>query len=90
MALNCIEYFFYETAMMGMSWELTDSGNEMITLIIKQHVYICALTHLPPGKYGCHFADDIFKCIFLNDKYWIFMKISLKSVPKGLINNISA
>ena len=35
---------------------------------------------LRPGQNGRHFADDIFKCIF----------ISLKFVPKGPINNIPA
>ena len=34
------------------------------------------------------FADDIFKCIFLNENVWIEIKISLKFVPKGTINNI--
>ena len=34
------------------------------------------------------FADDIFKCIFLNENVWISIKISLKFVPKGPINNI--
>ena len=34
------------------------------------------------------FADDILKCIFLNEKVWISIKISLKFVPKGPINNI--
>ena len=32
--------------------------------------------------------DDIFKCIFFNENVWISIKISLKFVPKGLINNI--
>ena len=36
----------------------------------------------------CHFADDIFKCIFLNENMWISMKMSLKYVPKVRINNI--
>ena len=34
--------------------------------------------------------DDIFKCIFLNENVWISIKISLKFVPKGPINNIPA
>ena len=34
--------------------------------------------------------DDIFKCIFLNENAWISIKISLKIVPKGPINNIPA
>ena len=36
------------------------------------------------------FPDDIFKRIFLNENVWILIKISLKFVPKGLINNIPA
>ena len=39
---------------------------------------------------GRHFADDIFKCIFLNENVSIAIKISLKFVPKGPINNILA
>ena len=35
-------------------------------------------------------ADDIFKCIFLDVKVQILIKISLKFVPKGLINNNQA
>ena len=34
-------------------------------------------------------ADDIFKCIFLDEDVWIPIKSSLKFVPKGPINNIS-
>ena len=37
---------------------------------------------------GSHFADSIFKCIFFNENFWIPIKISLKFVPKGPINNI--
>ena len=32
-------------------------------------------------------AGGIFKCIFLNEKICILMKISLKYVPKGPIDN---
>ena len=45
---------------------------------------------LKPGQNGRHFADDVFKCIFLNENVWILINISLKFVPKGLINNIPA
>ena len=37
---------------------------------------------------GRRFAADVFKCIFLNENVWITIKISLKFVPKGLINKI--
>ena len=43
---------------------------------------------LGPRQNGRHLADDIFKCIFLNGNVWISIKISLKFVPKGPINNI--
>ena len=36
------------------------------------------------------FADDIFKLIFLNKNCCILIKISLKFVSKGPINNIPA
>ena len=39
---------------------------------------------------GCHFADDNFKCIFLNEGTWISIDISLNFVPKCEINNIPA
>ena len=31
---------------------------------------------------GCHFPDDTFKCIFMNENFWILIKISPKFVPK--------
>ena len=39
----------------------------------------------PPGKNGRHFADDIFKCIFLNEKFCILIKISLKFVCEWIV-----
>ena len=41
-------------------------------------------------RQNCHFAHDILKCIFLNENIWITLKISLKFVPKVIINNIPA
>ena len=45
---------------------------------------------LRPRQNGRHFADDIFKRIFLNENIWIPIKSSLKFVPEGSINNIPA
>ena len=45
---------------------------------------------LRPRQNGRHFADDIFKPIFLNENIRISTKISLKFVSKGPINNIPA
>ena len=39
---------------------------------------------------GRHFADDIFNCIFLNETAWIWIKISLKFVILGSVDNIPA
>ena len=36
----------------------------------------------PPGQNGSHFANDIFKCVFMIKKFCILVKISL-FVPKG-------
>ena len=45
---------------------------------------------LRPRQNGCHFADDNYECIFFNENVWISIKISLKFVPKGPINNMPA
>ena len=41
----------------------------------------------PPGQNGRHFEDDIYRCILVNEKFWILNEISLKFVPKGVIDN---
>ena len=47
-----------------------------------------SLNTLRPKQNGRRFADDTFKHVFLNENARISIKISLKFVPKGLINNI--
>ena len=49
-----------------------------------------AFITLKPRQNGRHFADDIFKCIFLDKSVWIAIYISLKIVPNGSINYILA
>ena len=51
---------------------------------------ILFINTLRPRQNGRHFADDTFKCIFVNKNVRIFIEISLKFVPKGPINNIPA
>ena len=49
---------------------------------------VIVINSSPPGQNGCHFADDILRCIFMNEKFSILIfKISLKFVPKGQIDN---
>ena len=45
---------------------------------------------LSPKQNGRYFADDSFKCVSLNENVSILIKIPLKYVPKGSINNIPA
>ena len=54
----------------------------------EQMMFVNTLNTLRPRQNGRHFADDIFKCIFLNENVWIQIKISMKFVPMGPINNI--
>ena len=51
---------------------------------------ITGTTTLRPRQNGRHFPDDIFKWIFVNEIIWISIKISLRFVPRGRINNIPA
>ena len=46
-------------------------------------------TTLRPRQNGRHFTDDIFKCISLDEKFWISTKILLKYVPWDVIGNMS-
>ena len=40
-----------------------------------------------PGQNGCHFADNIFNYISMNEKFCISIHVSLKFVPKSQIDN---
>ena len=64
---------------------------------LMMHIYInklmagCWVTHLsPPGQNGCHFTDVSFECIFMNKKFGISSRISVKFIPKGPFDNKSA
>ena len=45
---------------------------------------------LRPRQNGCHFTDNTSRHIFMNENVRILIKISLKFVPTGQINNIPA
>ena len=40
-----------------------------------------------PGQNDRHLVDDLFKCIFVNEKFCISFQISLKFVPMDSIDN---
>ena len=46
-----------------------------------------SVTHLPLDKMAAILADDIFKCIFLNENDKSMIQISLKLVPRSPVDN---
>ena len=76
-----------------LSTELANTPLKLLPNYTELKKWNCRYTYfnrLRPRQNGRHFADDIFKCIFLNENVWIPIKISLKFVPQGPINNIPA
>ena len=51
----------------------------------KQYTMVWAT--LQERQNGRHFADDVFRRIFVNEKFFILISILLKFVPKGPIDN---
>ena len=51
---------------------------------------IAGINSSPPGQNGRHFADDIFKRIFMNVKSCILIPVSLQFVTEGPIDIQSA
>ena len=49
-----------------------------------------SINSLGPRRDRRHFADDIFKCVFLNENQWSSLRISLKFVPKVRMNTFPA
>ena len=54
----------------------------MVTII---HILV-QINSYSPGQNGLHFADDIYKCIFVNENFYILLQITLMFVPKGAID----
>ena len=65
----------------------TNLASAQLSVFTQTHA---AINTLRPRQNGRHFPDDTLKCIFLNENVWVSIKISLKLVPKGPINNIPA
>ena len=75
----------------AIQWRLTSNlGDEFIVGVLWSCSPQYDINTLRPRQNGRRFADDAFICIFLNENVRISIKISLKFVPKGPINNIPA
>ena len=74
--------------------DVSNKGNNSLGVhrFVSLMVYagITKVNSLRPRQNGRSFADDTFKRIFLNENVRISIKISLKFVPKGPINNNQA
>ena len=67
-------------------------SSHVIDSVFPENFGFCTsmLNTFRPRQNGRQFADDSFKRILLNENIRIAMKISLKFIPKGPINNIPA
>ena len=70
-------------------FNLRHSWQHEITCTLNS-VIIHTIITLRPRQNGRHFPDDIFKRILLNEKVKTLLRISMKFVPGGPINNIPA
>ena len=50
-------------------------------------ISVAKVNSYPPGQFGRHFANDILRCIFMNENFCIWIKISPKFIPKDPIDN---
>ena len=69
---------------------MSEDFNGLHFLSVEPSSVASVLNSSPPEQNGRHFANDIFRCIFMNENFCILIKISLKFVPKGLIDNNAA
>ena len=80
------------------TYELLNPRVLKISMLYKNCTFQCmgkifSHTHTTtptPRQNVLHFADDIFKCIFSNEKFCISFQISLKFVPKDPMDDKSA
>ena len=59
-----------------------------VCLCVSPPLYTILVNTLRQRQNWRHFADVIFKCIFLKENVWISLKIPLKFVPKAWIKNV--
>ena len=72
------------------AWTPLTNGKWCGALLLPLLLASANFNTLRPRQNGHLFADDTFKRIFLNENIRISIKISLKFVPKCLINDIPA
>ena len=71
-----------------LSWQ-KGFHNSISWLLVSYNVTnsLTSINWFPPGHNGPRSADDRFRCIFVNENICILIKISLKFLRKGSIDN---
>ena len=66
--------------------------SNVVTIALGWAINVCLswFNTLKPRQNGRHFADNILKCIFLNENLSISIQVSLKFVPRCPIHNFPA
>ena len=78
----------YQTAVHGRPFGMIVSDGHIDTIFFccgSGEIFFLPLINL--SKKGRHFTDDVFICIFVNEKFCILIKSSLKFVPMGPIES---
>ena len=84
--MQCVEYISSKTIALFAAC----MGKQVNQFIVAHFLPDVDINTLRSMQNCHHFADDIFKCILLNEHVWISINIPLKFFPKVRINNIPA
>ena len=87
--LICIVHVNWIVKILYIAWFHCKPMNAIFHISCAYTIYMFINT-LKPSQNGRRFADDTFKRIFFNENLRISIKISLKFVPNGPVNNIPA
>ena len=72
-------------------WKISSTHDKCRLRANHNDMYVSTGSNLfnspPPGQNGRHFADVVFRYVFVNEKLKILIKISLKFVFKDPIDN---
>ena len=80
-----IRFVFHTKMFLIILWRVA-----VLTRICSSHAFY-EFQHISPGQDGRYFADDSFRCIFVNEQFSILINIFfIKFVPKASIDNNSA
>ena len=83
----CLRQAFIRPLVLVVNLPSPTPGRTMGSLRGTTETQMSSFNSLRPRQNGRHFADDIFRCIFVDEKFYILIKISLTFVRKGPTDN---